>query len=143
MLDSLGDELASPHPCLVLLGDGELHEVILTLDGHQDVHFGGLGGNDLSVDAILGEVELDAYERVSGWKKSNNECKERHERIEGGEKIKKITRGLVNRDVGSRASDLNLDGGAVHDLNTRDGALQNDGCASAVVNSHGVNLMKD
>jgi hypothetical protein len=60
MLDGLSDELATTHPSLVLLGNGQLDQVVLALDGDQNVHFGRLGGDDFCVDALLGEVQLDA-----------------------------------------------------------------------------------
>jgi hypothetical protein len=60
VLHGLGDEPSVLHERLVLLGDGELDEVVLALDGEQHVHLGGLGGHDLGLEALLGKVQLDA-----------------------------------------------------------------------------------
>jgi hypothetical protein len=63
--------------------------------------------------------------------------------ITRGQEERGSTGGLVDGNRGSLASDLNLNGGAVHNLNTRNGIFQNDGCAFAAINSHGVNLLKE
>jgi hypothetical protein len=51
--DSLSDELAVLDERAELLGDGDLDDVVVGVEaGQHDVHLVGLGGDDLSVEAL-------------------------------------------------------------------------------------------
>mmetsp|Transcript_15699 Transcript_15699/g.37116 ORF Transcript_15699/g.37116 Transcript_15699/m.37116 type:complete len:279 (+) Transcript_15699:248-1084(+) len=106
------DQLALDHACLELLGDRDLHRVVLLLgSGEDDVELGALGGHDRNVlvHAPLGEVDDDTSAAVHGDHR---------------------------RPIGH----LNLHGLAVDDVDGRDAGLDDHAALRAPVDLHRVHL---